>query len=232
MTERHKKKSQTNILLVEGEADRAFFEALCQQWQLPVQTIDICTPRDAGQHKDTKQAALGALNATYLSQLNDGTIEHLAIVMDADHVKDGGGFTNTLKQLNQQLTPAGYALRAQDDDANGLLWAHSDGLNDIGAWVMPNNADEGALEHWIVLNLHPQEAALMRHAKTAIDSIPDQPKFKPLRRCKAEVATWLAWQSEPDHGLWQAAEQPYLLNELAPQMQAFKAWMLRVFSAA
>ena len=29
--------SHKNILLVEGEADRAFFEALCQRWQLPVQ---------------------------------------------------------------------------------------------------------------------------------------------------------------------------------------------------
>jgi hypothetical protein len=220
--------SHKNILLVEGEADRAFFEALCQRWQLPVQ-VKVSTPRDAGHTKDTKQAALSVLKTIYLGQLADGHIERLAIAVDADRATDGGGFERTVAQLHQRLQPAGYELRAHAAPG-GLLFAHNDGLNDIGAWVMPNNADEGALEHWIATNLHPDERAMMQHAQTAIDHIPNGPKFKPAKRKKAEIATWLAWQAEPDHGLWQAAK-PGLLDESAPQWQALQAWLVRVFTA-
>lgn len=52
----------------------------------------------------------------------------------------------------------------------------------------------------------------MQYAKASIDQIPSGPKFKNTRRAKAEVATWLAWQAEPDHGLWQAVK-PGLLDE-------------------
>src|SRR5574344_427627 len=182
--------SHKNILLVEGEADRAFFEALCQRWQLPVQ-VKVSTPRHAGHTKDTKQAAFAVLETVYLGQLADGHIERLAIALDADSAADGGGFARTVAQLHQRLQPAGYELRAHAAPG-GLLFAHNDGLNDIGAWVIPNNADEGALEHWIATNLHPDERALMQHAQAAIDHIPNGPKFKPAKRKKAEIATWLA----------------------------------------
>lgn len=221
--------SAKNILLVEGEADRAFFEKLCERFNLTVK-VQITTPRDAGHKLDTKQAAFSVLETSYLIQLTDGSIERLAIVIDADRATDGGGFERTLAQLSKSLNPAGYALRT-DTGLDGLLFAHSDGLNDIGAWVMPNNADEGALEHWVQTNLHPGESALMQHAQASINQIPLEPKFKPIRRTKAEVATWLAWQEQPDHGLWQAAK-PGLLDESALQFQAMKAWLEKVFPGA
>ena len=216
-----------NILLVEGEADRGFFEEMCKLWRVAVQPVSVRTPRDIGHSKDTKQAAFGVLETTYLPQLADGQIERLAIAIDADQHDNGGGFARTLDQLTQRLTPAGYQLRVEAG-SEGFVFGHSDGLNDLGAWLMPNNAADGMLEDWIQLNLHPQEAALMQHAKASIDQIPGGPKFKPLRRSKAEVATWLAWQSEPDHGLWQAAK-PDLLDDAAPQLQALKTWLMRVF---
>lgn len=216
-----------NILLVEGEADRGFFEALCKSWQLLGLGIKILTPRDSGRWKNTKQAAFAALEATYLQQLEDGQIERLAIVIDADSIPDGGGFENTVVQLAQKLNPKGYALSGSGP---GLVFSHNDGLHDIGVWVMPNNAAEGMLEDWILQNLHPQECGLMQHVRSSIDTIPRGPKFKPLHRSKAEVATWLAWQTDPDHGLWQAVEHR-LLDEDGPQLQALRAWLLRIFPA-
>ena len=219
--------SAKNVLLVEGESDRGFFEDLCKLWGVSVQPIAVRTPRDAGHVKDTKQAAFDVLEKTYLPQLADGQIERLSIAVDADQHANGGGFARTRDQLTQRLTLAGYQLRAESG-SGGFLFGHDDGLNDLGAWLMPNNADDGMLEDWILLSLHPQEAALMQHAKTSIDQIPGGAKFKPLRRSKAEVATWLAWQAEPDHGLWQAAK-PDLLDDTAPQLQALKTWLMRVF---
>lgn len=58
--------SQKNILLVEGEADRAFFEVLCKSLKLSVR-VEVYTPRDAGHSFDTKQAAFSVLETTYLS---------------------------------------------------------------------------------------------------------------------------------------------------------------------
>lgn len=220
--------SQENILLVEGETDRGFFEALCKSLQLAVK-VDVTTPRDAGHIKNSKQAAFAVLETTYLPQLYDGQLKRLAIVIDADQDVNGEGFARTLKRLTDRLIPAGYQLRLESG-SSGFLFSHSDGLKDLGAWLMPNNADDGMLEDWIQLNLHPQEAALMQHAKASIDKIPGGTKFKPLRRSKAEVATWLAWQTDPDHGLWQALK-PGLLNESAPQLQTLKAWLMSVFPA-
>lgn len=220
--------SQPNTLLVEGEADRAFFELLCKRWQLTVQ-VKVTTPRGAGHRHDSKQAAFSILETSYLSQLADGQTERLAIVIDADRIIDGGGFKTTLTQLSERLRFAGYTQRVTSEGA-GLLFAHNDGLHDIGAWIMPNNADEGALEHWIQINLHPNERVLMQHAQTSMDHIPNGPKFKAARRVKAEVATWLAWQETPDHGLWQAARHG-LLDETAPQMQGLRAWLESVFPA-
>jgi hypothetical protein len=218
--------SQKNILLVEGDADRGFFEALLQRWQFSVRTIDVCTPRDAGHHKDSKQAAFAVIQKTYLPQLADGQIERLAVIVDADRAKHGGGYPRTVQQLTGVLGTFGYAV--QRSSAPGLVFQHHDGLPDIGVWVMPGNADDGTLEDWIKQTLHPQESGLMSHVRSAIDQIPGGPKFKPLRRSKAEVATWLAWQENPDHGLWQAA-QPLLLDESAPLLSGFKDWLGRVF---
>lgn len=215
-----------NILLVEGESDRGFFEAMCKSWELIGLDIKVMTPRDAGRRKNTKQAALAALEQTYLQQLEDGQIERLALVIDADAVVDGGGFDNTLVQLTQKLSPKGYAL--QPHSGPGLVFYHNDGLNDIGAWVMPDNAAEGMLEDWILHNLHPQELDMMRHVRLSIDAIPGGIRFKSLHRRKAEVATWLAWQENPDHGLWQVAEAD-LLDESAPLLSGFKDWLGRVF---
>ena len=84
--------SNKNILLVEGEADRAFFEALCTRWQLPVQ-VKVSTPRDAGHTKDTKQAALSVLKTIYLGQL----AERLDIPAHVQQVQDSSRLTARFK---------------------------------------------------------------------------------------------------------------------------------------
>jgi hypothetical protein len=97
-------------------------------------------------------------------------------------------------------------------------------------WVMPNNADEGMLEDWIKQCRHPGEGALYQHAGDSIDTIPGYPKFKPLYRTKAEVATWLAWQEKPGHGLYQAVK-PELLDSNSPLYAGLHAWLKHVFVA-
>lgn len=215
-----------NKLLVEGEADRGFFEALTQSWGVSLETVDICTPRSVGAH-DSKQGVLQAL-PIYLAQMNDGQIERLGMVMDADSDATGGlGYTRTRQQLIDRLDPLGFTLK--ESPAPGLLFEHADGLKPVGAWIMPNNTDDGMLEDWVRACIAPNESTLFAHAQAAIRGIPGGAKFRPIHLSKAEVATWLAWQAKPEHGLYQAAQTEGLLDPHAPWLIGLRRWLERIF---
>lgn len=218
--------SSKRILLVEGEADRGFFEALSKRLKIQLD-VQICTPKSVGEY-DSKQGVFRALKSTYLQQLNDGQIERLAVVLDADSVAFGGlGFTQTLAQLTAVLNPFGFK---QDSAASpGLSFTHSNGLHPFGAWVMPNNAADGMLEDWVKACIAPSELALLGHAQSSIGGIPCGPKFKPVHQTKAEVATWLAWQTKPEHGLYRAAEEVGLLDDKAQPFVDLCAWLMQIF---
>jgi hypothetical protein len=93
---------------------------------------------------------------------------------------------------------------------------------------MPNNGDDGILENWVKQCLHPWELGLYQHGEASIDAIPGGPKFQSWHRTKAEVATWLAWQKKPEHGLYNAVEAE-LLNTNAPLFKDLQVWLARVF---
>lgn len=222
--------SSKNILLVEGEADRSFFEVICRQLSIDA-SIHVAAPKDLIASQVTKNTKEGvfSLLPELLKQLEDGTTEKLAVVVDADSMVNGGGFQKACDRVGRIVKPAGFDL-VTSRSAAGLVFENSDGFADLGLWVMPNNADEGMLEDWIKQCLHPGEDALYQHAGTSIDAIPGGPKFKPLHRTKAEVATWLAWQEKPGHGLYNAAS-PDLLNTSAPLFVDMHAWLQHVFAA-
>lgn len=219
--------SAKNILLVEGEGDKGFFEILCHAFGVSIE-VRVATPKDlVDGNRNSKQGAFNLL-PTLLKQLEDGQTERIAIVVDADSQSNGGGFENTLKDLEKRLTPFGYQLT--ENQTAGLIFCHNDGFADFGAWIMPNNADEGMLEDWIKKCLHTNEDGLFQYVKNSIDNIPNGPKFKPLHRSKAEIATWLAWQKKPGHGLYAACEG-HLLDEQAPLYVELIAWLHLVFKA-
>ena len=224
------KKSEKHILLVEGEADRGFFEVLCRKSAIEV-AIRVATPKDLASTATTRNTKEGVFNLlpALLKQLEDGGIEKLAVVVDADSQINGGGFPQACTRVSVALQSAGYILSTASP-AEGLIFEHTDGFADVGLWVMPNNADEGMLEDWIRQCLHPDETALYQHGCIAIDKIPGSPKFKSFHRTKAEVATWLAWQDKPGHGLYNAVN-PQLLNPQAPLYSALQGWLKKVFTA-
>lgn len=215
-----------NILLVEGEADRGFFEALCRLLSISADVL-VATPKYTGGSFNTKQGVLGHLTSVLLPQLQDGQLARIGVVVDADNAEHGGGFAATLERFTEALAEYGY--QPNPALAAGWVFTHQDGLADLGLWIMPNNADEGMLEDWIKQCLHPDETRLFHHGEKSIDAIPDAPKFQPWHRTKAEVATWLAWQRKPEHGLYNAA-QADLLNTEAPLFKGLQTWLAHVFA--
>lgn len=216
-----------HILLVEGEADRGFFEALCRSLNLDTH-VEVAPPRRFGANRDTKQAALHTL-PTLLENLIDREDGRLAVVLDADSHVHGGGFERTVRQFSDVVGEYGYRRRTTGARSpDGLLFSHDDGLNDLGLWVMPNNADEGMLEHWMAQCLTAAEQPWFDHAIRVIDELPWPAKFKALRRPKAEVATWLAWQERPGEGLYYAVEAG-LLDGQSALHAGLNTWLEAVY---
>jgi len=213
-----------HILLVEGESDRSFFKEVCKTLGLHTK-VNVAPPKDVGGSHNTKEGVFNHL-PILLSQLGDAQITRLAVVVDADSEDNGGGYQRAIDRVTKIVEPYGFTLRP--NPAGGILFQHGDGLADFGLWVMPNNCDEGMLEDWIKSCIHPDENQLFAHAKTVVDTLPHK-KFKSIHISKAEVATWLAWQKQPGHGLYRVVEDQ-LIDTNSALSKELRVWLTHVYS--
>lgn len=190
--------------------------------------IQIAPPRDIGGQYNSKQGVFTHL-PVLLKQLADGQLVHLAVILDADYKAEHGlGYQETVEKMLSIVAPFGFSLRKNESpDHAGIVFEHNDGLSDLGFWVMPNNQDEGMLEDWIKACVSAEEQVLFSHVETIIAALPD-PKFKPIHRSKAEVATWLAWQKKPGHGAYLALKNGSIDSE-SPQFMSMAGWLTKIF---
>ncbi len=212
------------ILLVEGEADRSFFVEVCRTLELHTSVI-VAVPKDVGGSHNTKEGVFNHL-PTQLKQLDDASITRLAVVVDADSEDNGGGYKHVIDRVAKIVTSYGFTLAS--NPVGGVLFQHNDGLADFGLWVMPNNCDDGMLEDWIKSCVHENEHELFEHAEIVVDTLP-QTKFKPIHISKAEVATWLAWQKQPGHGLYRAIEDE-LIDTNSALFKELSVWLTHIYS--
>jgi hypothetical protein len=212
------------ILLVEGKSDRSFFEEICKTLKLHAM-VNVVSPKDVGRSHDGKEGVFNLL-PDLLKLLPDAQITRLAVIVDADSAANGG-YQRTIDKVTEIVAPEGYTLRS--DHVAGLIFQHDDGLADFGLWVMPNNCDEGMLEDWIKHCIHPDENNLFAHAETVVDTLP-QTKFKPIHISKAEVATWLAWQKKPGHGLYRAIEEN-LIDTNSELFKELSDWLNYIYGS-
>lgn len=212
------------ILLVEGESDRSFFKEVCKTLGLHP-SVKVAPPKDVGGSYNTKEGVLNHL-PDLLNQLGDASITRLAVVVDADSEDNGGGYNLAIDRVVKIVTLYGFTLAS--NPVGGVLFQHNDGLADFGLWVMPNNCDEGMLEDWIKSCVHENEHELFEHAEIVVDTLP-QTKFKSIRISKAEVATWLAWQKQPGHGLYRAIEDE-LIDTNSALFKELSVWLTHIYS--
>jgi hypothetical protein len=220
--------SSENILLVEGESDRGFFEALCKQQKIKAK---VQTPKNFNASHNGKQQVLQWLTERLFLSTTDNKNKCFGVVVDADYpLANGlGGHQKTLDGFSSKLAEFGY--KSNPTPTPGLIFSHDAGLADIGLWIMPNNADDGMLEDWIKTCIHSNEQELLDHVNQSIDRIPDgKCKFEKYHKTKAEVATWLAWQKKPGHGLYNAINQQDLLNSNSDNFKNLVNWLQNVFN--
>ena len=109
---------------------------------------------------------------------------------------------------------------------------------------MPDCRSDGQMLEHLVQSLLPQDHPLWPHARASTATaatIVDEAnatrggkpwtRFSETVRIKAEIRTWLAWQSEPGVQLGAAINNEVLHHDSA-QAMAFLGWMRRLFQFA
>ncbi len=214
------------ILLVEGRSDEDFYNEICGKKGLNI-NIKVAPPKGLGGAFNNKEGVFNFL-PTLLDQLADGRVERLAVVVDADYKSEHGlGYQRTFDRVAGIVGGYGFTpVRRQN--ITGTLFKSADGFHDLGLWVMPNNQNDGMLEDWIKSGIAVAEHDLMKNAESATAGL-EKPRFKPIHRTKADVATWLAWQATPGRGLGSAINSDLLDLQSAQYMQ-FASWLSHVFA--
>lgn len=220
------------VLLVEGEADRGFFEQVCKKLNLNPE-IKIAPPRDFQADYDNplpngKQNVLNLLNDLLPDLIDESSdTKRLAAIVDADYdIKNGLGFQKTLNRIKE--IAINYDFNLLENNNNGLVFKNGD--LEFGLWIMPNNQDEGMLEDFIKKCIKPdlKEQALFNKATDTIQTI-SEPKFdKTIHLTKAEIATWLAWQKTPGHGFYISVKDSLLKTD-HPLFEELERWLKQIF---
>lgn len=213
------------ILLVEGRADQTFYEALCRKANRD--NVKVATPKSIGGKMDTKTHAIHNLPFV-LSQLEDGSIANLGLVVDADYDEEHGlGFKGTLEKIREQALSFGFE-RETRLQSGGFVFRHPDGLPQFGLWIMPDNRSEGMLEDFVKLSITESiQTSLHGHACNVTSKLVS-PLFKKIHKSKAEVATWLAWQQKPGAHI-EVTIGDGLIDLASPALLSLVSWIHAVF---
>lgn len=221
---------QDKILLVEGDADKNLFEAVCKKLEIDA-SVTVSPPNNFPGGSNTKGGMFNLL-PNLLNQMRDGKIKRFAAVMDADSRDPAGGggmgYNQTVEMFSNKVKEFKFTRRNIEGGDAGIYFLHNDGLNDIGLWVMPDNASDGITESWLMKCIINDEVNLLSHVDCSIKNLPQPPKFREIHRPKAEIATWLAWQKIPGQGAASAVKNG-LINTDHPEFQKLAKWLKIIF---
>jgi hypothetical protein len=198
------------VLWVEGKDDSAVTQSLCAAYALP-ETFRVQAKNGVDEILDTFYAGLRAPDA-----------ERFGLIIDAN-----GNAPARWESIRQTLEMEGYADVPATLSSDGTIVPGTPHRPVFGAWIMPDNGSPGALEDFAAA-LVPAGDALWSRAGEAVDAIPEEDRrFPAVRRSKAHVHTWLAWQESPGSPMGQAIGKGDL-DAQAPAAQRFVAWLRRL----
>ena len=217
--------TKTKRLLVEGDSDRRFFEALLRETGFQPSEVWVGPPTELGPGDRGKENALSLL-PDLIDEFRDGHLTHLGVVVDADFTGiQKQGFVATEQAISELLSPHGY-VRSSKAMA-GITYSRRNSPP-IAIWIMPNNADDGIVEDWIAQSVCAAEKGLFDVAREAVSRI-NSPKFQVFHRRKAEVATWLAWQTIPGQPIVSVIGDK-LVDSNLPLVRALMQWHQATFA--
>lgn len=129
-------------------------------------------------------------------ELKGSEVTALGIIVDADlDVKARWmSLANRLKDLKYENVPDLPA-------SNGTILSNEESLPKIGVWLMPDNILPGMLEDFVKLLVPDEQKSLLEKAVNAVELIPKEERLfiteNSDKTSKAQIHTYLAWQSRP-----------------------------------
>jgi hypothetical protein len=198
------------LLWVEGKDDSAVTQSLCEAHHVPeVFRVEAKTGVDE-------------ILDTFFAELRAPGAERFGVLVDAN-----GNAHARWDSIRHTLAAEGYAEIPDRLHAEGMIVAATRHRPMFGAWIMPDNGSQGALEDFAA-QLVPADDALWTRAGEAVDSIPrEDRRFPAVRRSKAHMHTWLAWQEQPGSPMGLAIGKGDLRAD-GPAAQRFIAWLRRL----
>lgn len=209
------------VLLVEGKDEELVLPRLCQ-----ARGIDFNQSAISVRQKGGYTEILKGLKTEIKAAAGNG-IEILGIVIDADDSRD-----SRWQAVRDRLIQSGYVDLPSLPDKRGTIIPRDDSqdLPTIGVWLMPDNEDPGMLETLMALLVPRRDSnPVWLFAEQATTSVYEnhQP-FSAVRKPKALLHTWLAWQEKPGTPIAQAITASYL-EAGNPAADHFVAWIKRLF---
>lgn len=215
------------LLLVEGESDKSFFQEVCRSLGLQA-SVRVAPPREVQGAHNSKEGVFKHL-PVLLKQLSDGSLERLAVVVDADFEQDSGlGCRRTRERVEGILREVGFSPAKRAPQQRGLVFTHSDGFADLGLWIMPDNRQDGCLENFVQTCVGQDEQPLLRRAQDVVGALPSPRRFKDVQVGKAELATWMAWQQQPGRRLYHALQAGLIDVENQPFVGLIE-WLRHIY---
>ena len=203
-------------LLVEGPADQFSVINLMRRhgydWDDPSVTRPYVEAA-GGIDKVLRPATLRAAVKSY---------QRLGIVLDADLSP-----TRRWSDVRQQLAQTGVDL-PEKPVAGGVVVPMGRHSTRFGLWMMPDNQEPGALEHFLS-KLVPSGDLRWPHAAASTETA--RTLGAPLREqdlLKGTIHAWLAWQKESGQPFGQALTTGVLGHD-SPEARDFVNWFGRLF---
>lgn len=160
-------------------------------------------------------------------ELKGSEVVALGIIVDADFdVKARWeSLANRLKELKYEDVP-------DLPKANGTICTGKD-LPKIGVWLMPDNTLPGMLEDLVKLLVPDEQKGLLGKAIEAVESIPKEERLfiteNSDKTAKAQIHTYLAWQSRPGVPYGIAIREKFLKAD-SPQTVDLMKWIKELFN--
>lgn len=170
---------------------------------------------------------IGKVNSMLNQLLKDTSVNNIGVVVDANNVGAQKRWESLKSQLSRVFPK--NILSQVELRAEGAIISE-EGFPTVGIWVMPNNVEEGYLEHFLT-SLVRENDSLLPHVEKTIEDLMnlDLCRFTETKKQKALLHTWLTWQKEPGKTFGGAANSRYFdIN--APAIDPLLNWFKQTFT--
>lgn len=195
-----------SVLLVEGNDEKGFFEALAKWMHLQIGIdIDLRLVNGKDNYKDRFQA--------FLNDPGFHSVKSYGIIRDADNSAE-----NAFKSVQNMLNDFGQPCPAK----HAAFACNPDNKLKVGIFVMPGNASKGMLEDLCLQSV--QDHPIMPFVAEYITNVKQKMQSKaPKNESKAKVQTFLAGMKDTVPHLGVAAGKGYwdLKNTAIDEIRAF-----------